>query len=58
MPQLSIIIPLFNSCDFISRALQSCINQTLKDIEILIIDNMRFYLKSFTKLYKSDFKRY
>ncbi|EIQ6983480.1 glycosyltransferase, partial [Campylobacter coli] len=25
MPQLSIIIPLFNSCDFISRALQSCI---------------------------------
>ncbi|ECO3631432.1 glycosyltransferase family 2 protein [Campylobacter jejuni] len=37
MPQLSIIIPLFNSCNFISRALQSCINQTLKDIEILII---------------------
>ncbi|HDX3442211.1 TPA: glycosyltransferase, partial [Campylobacter jejuni] len=27
MPQLSIIIPLFNSCNFISRALQSCINQ-------------------------------
>ncbi|EGD3677889.1 glycosyltransferase, partial [Campylobacter coli] len=26
MPQLSIIIPLFNSCDFILRALQSCIN--------------------------------
>ncbi|EGG1197501.1 glycosyltransferase, partial [Campylobacter jejuni] len=24
MPQLSIIIPLFNSCNFISRALQSC----------------------------------
>ncbi|EJA3591910.1 glycosyltransferase, partial [Campylobacter jejuni] len=23
MPQLSIIIPLFNSCNFISRALQS-----------------------------------
>lgn len=40
MPQLSIIIPLFNSCDFISRALQSCINQTLKDIEILIIDDV------------------
>ncbi len=39
MPQLSIIIPLFNSCDFISRALQSCINQTLKDVEILIIDD-------------------
>ncbi|EGC4350150.1 glycosyltransferase family 2 protein, partial [Campylobacter jejuni] len=39
MPQLSIIIPLFNSCDFISRVLQSCINQTLKDIEILIIDD-------------------
>ncbi|MFK0441043.1 glycosyltransferase family 2 protein, partial [Campylobacter jejuni] len=39
MSQLSIIIPLFNSYDFILRALQSCINQTLKDIEILIIDD-------------------
>ena len=39
MSQISIIIPLFNSCDFISRALQSCINQTLKDIEILVIDD-------------------
>ncbi|MFH5302211.1 glycosyltransferase family 2 protein [Campylobacter coli] len=39
MPQLSIIIPLFNSCDFILRALQSCINQTLRDIEILFIDD-------------------
>ncbi|EAH7489368.1 glycosyltransferase family 2 protein [Campylobacter coli] len=39
MPQLSIIIPLFNSCDFIARALQSCINQTLRDIEILVIDD-------------------
>ncbi len=39
MPQLSIIIPLFNSCDFISRALQSCINQTLRDIEILVVDD-------------------
>ncbi|HEF9751123.1 TPA: glycosyltransferase family 2 protein [Campylobacter coli] len=39
MPQLSIIIPLFNSCDFILRALQSCINQTLRDIEILVIDD-------------------
>ncbi len=39
MPQLSIIIPLFNSCDFIARALQSCISQTLRDIEILVIDD-------------------
>ncbi|EAK4336348.1 glycosyltransferase family 2 protein [Campylobacter coli] len=39
MPQLSIIIPLFNSCDFILRALQSCINQTLRDIEILVVDD-------------------
>ncbi|HDZ5112008.1 TPA: glycosyltransferase family 2 protein [Campylobacter jejuni] len=39
MPQLSIIIPLFNSCDFIPRALKSCTNQTLRDIEILVIDD-------------------
>ncbi|MBM0636720.1 glycosyltransferase [Campylobacter sp. VicNov18] len=39
MPQLSIIIPLFNSQAFITRALQSCIHQSLKDIEILVIDD-------------------
>ncbi|MFQ6341526.1 glycosyltransferase family 2 protein [Campylobacter sp. VTCC 70190] len=39
MPKLSIIIPLFNSHNFIARALQSCINQSFKDIEILIIDD-------------------
>ncbi len=39
MPQFSIIIPLFNAQNFIARALKSCVNQSLKDIEIIVIDD-------------------
>lgn len=38
-PLISIIIPAYNVEKHISRAIESCINQTLKDIEILIIDD-------------------
>ena len=39
MPLISIIIPTFNAESYIARCLESCINQTLRDIEILIIDD-------------------
>ncbi|TKX32074.1 glycosyltransferase family 2 protein [Campylobacter estrildidarum] len=39
MPKLSLIIPVYNVQNFLSRALQSCIDQTFKDIEIIIIDD-------------------
>lgn len=39
MPQISIIIPIFNVQDFLIKALKSCINQSLKDIEIIVIDD-------------------
>ncbi|MBZ7963618.1 glycosyltransferase family 2 protein [Campylobacter sp. 2457A] len=39
MPKISLIIPVCNAQNFLSRALQSCINQTFKDIEIIIIDD-------------------
>ena len=38
-PLISIIIPTFNAESYIARCLESCINQTLHDIEILIIDD-------------------
>ena len=38
-PLISIIIPTFNVESYIARCLESCINQTLHDIEILIIDD-------------------
>ncbi|PHM67955.1 glycosyltransferase family 2 protein [Xenorhabdus kozodoii] len=36
---VSIIIPAYNSQDFISRAINSTLNQTYKNIEIIIIDD-------------------
>ncbi|WP_104699918.1 glycosyltransferase family 2 protein [Helicobacter marmotae] len=36
---VSIIIPVYNVRPYLSRALESCINQTIKEIEILIIDD-------------------
>ncbi|PAF50708.1 hypothetical protein BKH43_03860 [Helicobacter sp. 13S00401-1] len=36
---VSIIIPVFNVENYIARCLESCINQTLKDIEIVVVDD-------------------
>ncbi len=40
MPRVSVIIPTYNRAHSIERALQSAQNQTLKDIEILICDDV------------------
>ena len=39
MPKISLIIPTYNVQNHIARCLQSCIDQTLKDIEILVVDD-------------------
>lgn len=38
-PLISICIPVFNGGDLIYRALESCVHQTYKKIEIIIADN-------------------
>ena len=38
MPLVSIIMPSLNVVSYIEECLQSAINQTLKDIEIICID--------------------
>src|SRR3989344_4451659 len=38
-PLVSICIPVFNRAELIWRALESCINQTYKNIEIVVSDN-------------------
>ncbi len=38
-PLVSICIPIFNGGSFVSRALESSINQTYKNIEIIVVDN-------------------
>lgn len=38
-PKVSIIIPVYNVESYIARCLESCIHQSLRDIEILVIDD-------------------
>lgn len=39
MPKVSIIVPMYNSEKFLDRCVQSLINQTLKDIEIILVND-------------------
>ncbi|MDR3058406.1 MAG: glycosyltransferase [Prevotella sp.] len=39
MPEFSLIIPVYNVQDFLAECLDSCINQTFKDIEIICIND-------------------
>lgn len=39
MAKISIILPTYNVERYIARALESCINQTFKDIEIIVVDD-------------------
>ncbi|EAK9857686.1 glycosyltransferase family 2 protein [Campylobacter lari] len=39
MSQISIILPTYNVEKYIARALESCVNQTFKDIEIIVVDD-------------------
>ena len=38
-PKVSIIIPIYNTENYLKQCLNSVINQTLKDIEIILIDD-------------------
>ncbi|GKQ43152.1 glycosyl transferase [Companilactobacillus sp. RD055328] len=40
MTDVSIIIPVYNSEKTIARAIDSCQNQTFKNIEIIVVDNL------------------
>ncbi|MCR8929537.1 glycosyltransferase family 2 protein [Priestia megaterium] len=39
MPKVSIIIPVYNSCETIERTISSCLSQTYSDFEIIVIDD-------------------
>ncbi len=38
-PKISVILSAYNEEKFISKAIESVVNQTLKDIEIIIIND-------------------
>lgn len=39
MCKVSIIIPVYNTGEYLIKCLDSCVNQTLKDLEVLVIDD-------------------
>ena len=39
MKKVSIIIPAYNIEDYIERCILSCINQTFRDIEIIVVND-------------------
>lgn len=38
-PRVSIVIPVFNDADTVASALESCLNQTMSEIEIICVDD-------------------
>ena len=39
MPKLSVIIPVYNTKNYIEKCLNSLINQTFKDLELIIVND-------------------
>ena len=63
MSKISIIVPVYNSSKTIERCLNSLVNQTIKDIEIIIVndgstDNIETIIKEYEKNYKDIIKYY
>lgn len=56
MPKVSIIVPVYNTENYINKCLSSLINQTLDDIEIIVVndgstDNSQIIIDEFCKKY-------
>lgn len=58
MPSISVVIPVYNAQDYLERCLESVCNQTLKDIEIICVndcstDNSLEILKNYSTKYSN-----
>lgn len=58
MSKISIIVPMYNAENYIKKCLDSLVNQTLKDIEIIIVndgseDNSENIVREYMKEYKN-----
>lgn len=61
MPKISVIIPVYNVENYIEKCLDSVINQTLKDIEIIIVndgstDKSKQKIQKYLEQYKDKIK--
>ena len=39
MPKVSVIVPIYNVENYLNRCLDSLINQTMQDIEIILVND-------------------
>ena len=39
MPKVSVIVPIYNTSEYVEKCLDSLVNQTLKDIEIIVVND-------------------
>lgn len=63
MPKVSVIVPVYNVEKYIQKCLESLINQTLKDIEIIVVndgstDNSDNIIREYVKKYNDKIKYY
>ena len=63
MPKVSIIVPVYNVEDYLERCLDSLVNQTLEDIEIIVVndgspDNSQAIIERYEKNYPNKVKGY
>lgn len=61
MPKVSIIVPVYNVEKYLMKCLESLVNQTLEDIEIIVVndgstDNSKEILKDYQKRYPEKIK--
>lgn len=61
MKKVSVIVPVYNTEKYLRRCLNSLVNQTIEDIEIIVIndcspDNSKEILKEYEKKYKDKIK--
>ena len=63
MIKVSIIVPVYNVERYLKKCLDSLVNQTLKDIEIIIVndsspDNSQLIIDSYVKKYPTLIKAF
>ena len=61
MPKVSVIVPVYNVENYIEKCLKSLVNQTLDDIEIIIVndgstDGSETIINSYLEKYSSKIK--
>ena len=63
MIKISVIVPVYNTEKYLPKCLDSLVNQTLKDIEIIIVndgspDNSQKIIDDYVKKYKNNSVRF